>query len=116
MRPVLVATNDAPVSEPQLTLVQAPETHYSQPATSLPSQAEVAASVPVSAEKSSAFMDMIEAITMVLSARMMLLITLIGAFVLATGAMFNPTGMRLAILCAYSLLTILPCVWIETRK
>jgi len=96
-------------------MVLSTERHYTPPSETLPPQAEVHTAVP-QAEKSTAFMDMMEAISLVLSARAILLLTLVGAFVLAASAMFDPTAMRLGILCAYCVLGVLPCVYLETRK
>ena len=111
---MLIATNDEPSYEYEPGPVLSTENHYVPPLTMpLPPEAPPPVNTP---EKSTAFMDMMEAISLVLSARAILLLTLIGAFVLAASAMFNPTGMRLGILCAYCVLAVLPCVWLETRK
>jgi hypothetical protein len=59
---------------------------------------------------------MMEAISLVLSARLLLLLTLAGAFALAAGAMFQPTAMRLAILIAYGVLAIGPMALIAWRQ
>ena len=115
MRPVLVTTNEEPAYEPDPEPFLSTERYNPPVEAPVPAQAEAAAPVQA-AEKSTAFMDMMEAITLVLSARAILLLSLIGAFILAIGAMYDPTMMRLGILCAYSLFAVIPCVWLELRK
>jgi hypothetical protein len=115
MRPVLVATNNELLPEPEPALVLSTDNYHTPAPPPLPPQDPVSAPVATD-EKSRAFMDMIEAIALILSARAILLLTLAGAFILAVSAMFDPTVMRLGILCSYCVLAVLPCVWLETRK
>jgi hypothetical protein len=51
-----------------------------------------------------------------LSARALLLLALLGAFVLGVFAMLNRDLMSLAILATYAALTVLPVVWLEIQK
>jgi hypothetical protein len=51
-----------------------------------------------------------------LSARALLLLALIGAFVLGVFAMVNRDLMSLAILATYSAMTVIPVVWLELNK
>lgn len=55
------------------------------------------------------------ALTRVLVVRFLLFLSLIGAFVLAIGAMHRETLPALAVLVAYALLTTGPLVWLEIR-
>lgn len=51
-----------------------------------------------------------------LSARAILLLTLIGAFVLGVLVMQQPEPIRLMALISYGVLAVLPCVWLEHAK
>ena len=51
-----------------------------------------------------------------LSARVLLLLALVGAFVLAVMAMMSESLPRLEVLVAWGLLTILPCTILEIRR
>ena len=51
-----------------------------------------------------------------LSARALLMLALVGAFVLGFMAMLSDKPMSLAILAAYALLTVIPMVVLELRK
>jgi hypothetical protein len=51
-----------------------------------------------------------------LSARALLFLALIGAFTLGVMAMLSGKPMSLAILAAYSILTVIPMVVLELRK
>lgn len=53
------------------------------------------------------------AIARVLAVRLQLLLSLIGAFALALGAMAWQSPAGLYVLIAYSALTVLPLVWLE---
>lgn len=55
----------------------------------------------------------LKAISYVLSARALLLLTLVGAFVLGLEAMSWQTPMGLYVLIAWALLTVLPMVGLE---
>ena len=56
------------------------------------------------------------ALAYALSARALLLLSLIGAFVLAVMATERGGMMGLGVLIAYSLLTVCPVAWLEARK
>lgn len=51
-----------------------------------------------------------------LSARALLLLSLIGAFVLAMRVIDNQTPLALGVLVAYGCLTVLPFSYLEVRK
>lgn len=51
-----------------------------------------------------------------LSARALLLLTLVGAFVLACGAMWSPSAVRIGVLALYSVMTVIPVTILEIRK
>lgn len=51
-----------------------------------------------------------------LSARALLLLSLLGAFVLARTAMENQTAPSLAVLVAYCVFTVVPFTWLEVRR
>ena len=51
-----------------------------------------------------------------LSARMLILLALVGAFVLALLAMAVETMVRLWVLIAYCVLVVLPLIGLEVRK
>lgn len=53
------------------------------------------------------------AIARVLAVRLQLLLSLIGAFVLAMGAMRSGELVGLAVVVAFAFLTVLPLVWLE---
>ncbi len=52
----------------------------------------------------------------ILSARALLLLSLLGAFVLAVMAMLWQTLPALEVLIAYAMLAVLPVVYLETRR
>ena len=52
----------------------------------------------------------------ILSARALLLLSLLGAFVLAVMAMVWQTLPALEVLIAYAMLALLPVVYLETRR
>jgi hypothetical protein len=52
----------------------------------------------------------------VLSARALLLLTLLGAFVLAVMAMAWQTPAALEVLIAYAILAVLPVTYLEARR
>lgn len=54
-----------------------------------------------------------KALALILAARVLLLLTLIGAFALALGAMAWQTPMGLYVLIAFCCLTVLPMAWLE---
>jgi hypothetical protein len=112
---VLITSNDDPVPEPEPVVAISTQNTYTQVSPPAQPQPPLPSSVETT-EKSTAFMDMMEAISMILSARAILFLVLIGAFILAASAMISPTAMRLGILCAYCVLGVLPCVWLELRK
>lgn len=60
-------------------------------------------------------LDMFTVFARILSARFLLFLALIGAFVLALDAMREQTIPAIAVLVSYSLLTIGPLVGIELR-
>ena len=51
-----------------------------------------------------------------LSARALLLLSLLGAFVLATMAMMLQTTAALAVLIGYATFTVIPVAYLETRR
>jgi hypothetical protein len=51
-----------------------------------------------------------------LSARALLFLALVGAFVIGVFAMINRDWMSLAILATYAGLTVIPVVWLEIQK
>jgi hypothetical protein len=64
----------------------------------------------------SAMLAAFRALGYAVSGRMILLLALIGAFVLACMAMFDPSTMRLYVLIAFAALVMAPCVLLEVRK
>ena len=57
-----------------------------------------------------------KALGFALSARALLLIALIGAFILAVMAMWSQTLPALEVLAAYGIFVMLPAVWLEVRR
>ena len=55
----------------------------------------------------------LDAIARVLAVRFLLLLSVVGAFVLASMAMASQSPMSLSILCAYAALTVIPLVWLD---
>jgi hypothetical protein len=55
------------------------------------------------------------ALALVLSARLLLLLTLVGAFVLGWAAMREQTYLALGVMIAYTVLTVIPMVSLEMR-
>jgi hypothetical protein len=51
-----------------------------------------------------------------LSARAILLLTIVGAFALGMVGMGDPSTLRLLILIAYCVLVVIPCALLEARK
>ena len=51
-----------------------------------------------------------------LSARALLLLSLLGAFILATMAMTLQTTAALAVLIGYATFTVIPVAYLETRR
>lgn len=62
-----------------------------------------------------AMVSVFSVLAFALSARLLLLLALIGAFVLALMAMDRQTPLAAAILVAYALLTVAPLVYLELR-
>ena len=58
----------------------------------------------------------LKAAGLALSARALLLLSLVGAFVLAMQAMSSQTIMALEVLGAYGVFTVLPVTYLETRR
>ena len=56
------------------------------------------------------------ALGMALSARAILLLSVVGAFILAVLAMMSPTTVKLGVLAVYAVLVVIPCVVLEIRK
>lgn len=62
-----------------------------------------------------AMLSVLGAVAFVLSARLLLLLALLGAFVLGLLAMTSQTYVSVGILVAWALLVIFPLVWLEGR-
>lgn len=77
----------------------------------------VAATMPVIIERPPSLNDHIQAafsaIARILAVKLQLLLTLLGAFVLALGAMAWQSQMGLAVLIAWCCLAVLPMVWLD---
>lgn len=58
---------------------------------------------------------MIRLFGIILSARAILLLSIIGAFALGVFAMAEPNTVRLWVLIAYAMLTVLPCTYLEMK-
>jgi hypothetical protein len=52
---------------------------------------------------------------MVLAARWLLMLSVVGAFVLAIRAMANPTLPSLSVLCSFCVLTVLPLTYLDLK-
>ena len=63
-----------------------------------------------------AIATVIPAFCAALSARALLFLALVGAFVIGVFAMLNRDFMSLAILMIYAGLTVIPVVWLELNK
>ena len=50
------------------------------------------------------------------SARALLLLAMIGSFTLTTLVMWNPTILRVVVLAVFTVLVVLPLVYLEVRK
>lgn len=61
-------------------------------------------------------LSVIAAIAGLTAVRLLLLLSVIGAFYLATIAASNQSNASLFVMIAYSVLTVLPLVWLESRK
>lgn len=59
--------------------------------------------------------SVIAASAAVLATRFLLLLSLVGAFVLALIAMQSSSWLTLGVLCAYAILIVIPMVYLETR-
>jgi hypothetical membrane protein len=59
---------------------------------------------------------MFKAMGFALSARMILLVTLVGAFVLAVMAMREQSVASLEVLVAYGILAVIPVAYLEIRR
>lgn len=57
-----------------------------------------------------------QALAFAISARALLMLSIVGAFVLAVLAMEMPDGMRLGILIAYAVLVVVPMCFLEFRR
>ena len=57
-----------------------------------------------------------KALGFALSARMILLVALVGAFVLAIMALLAGTDTAIAVLIAYGILAVIPVAWLEIRR
>lgn len=53
--------------------------------------------------------------TAILAARLIVLIAVVGAIVLTWAALGDPNPWRLALVGAYGLLVVAPCVWLAGR-
>lgn len=60
--------------------------------------------------------DIFRALGFALSARMIFLLSVIGAFVMGIVAMVGGGWLRLLLLAVYCALTVLPCAYLEVRK
>lgn len=78
---------------------------------------QVTAPTPVIIERAPSLNDHIQAafsaIARILAVKLQLLLTLLGAFVLALGAMAWQSPMGLAVLIAWCGLAVLPMVWLD---
>ena len=71
---------------------------------------------PVTASRTdSAALGAFVAIGMVLAARWLLMLSVVGAFVLAIRAMENPTFPSLSVLCSFCVLTVLPLTYLDLK-
>lgn len=60
-------------------------------------------------------MGAVSVLALVLSARLIVLIAIVGAIGLAWVALANPDPYRIAVLAAYLLAGLVPCVWLSSR-
>ena len=64
----------------------------------------------------SALLPIFSALAAILAIRLFLLFAVVGAFILAQAALPDTTYHGMFVLIAYCALTILPLVWLDTRK
>lgn len=86
---------------PRLELVTEPEPSEATPPTSKPSP------------NTAAIFGVLRAVALILSVRLLLLLTLVGAVALALMAMLHPMPETMAVLAIYCILAVLPMVWLE---
>ena len=99
--------SDEADDRPRLELVK-DEVPASPPIPSSPTTSPAAPSPSMAA-----LFGVLRAISMVLAVRFLLLLTLLGAGVLATMAMMTPIPETMAVLAIYCVLVVLPMVWLE---
>lgn len=81
-----------------------------------PPEAAPPAAQDVQAQKFEMLVSAAKLFGLALSARALLMLSLCGAFVLGVYAMSKGTGMALAVLVAYGLLTVAPVAWLEIKR
>ena len=111
---------EQPTRPPQPTIAPAPQIEAARPSIPAIEEPQVFFSPPryTPSPKSptdEAMEAAFRAVGFALSARALLLLALIGAFVLAVMAMIGPVD-RLWVLCAYCCLMVIPLVFLEVRK
>lgn len=72
--------------------------------------------VPVAASSIDATLAILKAAGFALSARALLLLSLLGAFVLALEAMSSQTVASMEILGIFGVFTVIPVAYLETRR
>lgn len=72
--------------------------------------------VPSKADTMDVMLAAFQALAFAVSARALLMLSIVGAFVLAVLAMEAPDGMRLGILIAYAILVVVPMCFLEFRR
>jgi hypothetical protein len=104
----------ASVEEPSVEraeVVALVQPRRAQPAPPDPPPAPVVAPPPPRADN--AFVGVLAALASLLAARLLLLLSIAGAFVLAVMAVRDGSYIGLAVLVAYCSLTLLPLVWLD---
>jgi hypothetical protein len=97
--------------KPALHAVEQTAAHEPLPAAPPPPAATIY--VPQKPTAAELILANLKAISLILSARALLLLSLLGGFVLALGAMAWQTPMGLYVLIAWSVLTVLPMTGLE---
>ena len=90
-----------------------PELSPATPAS--PVAQEVARSTQSRQEYQAQILATMQAVAMVLSARALALLAAVGAFILATMAMTDPSPLKLAVAAGFAAFVFVPTIWLHWR-
>ena len=114
-RPLEIVSVEPEPAEPLPAPTASPSIPQPQPAapSALPTATPDPARLQATLARQAAVFGALQAMALIISVRLLLLLVLVGALTLAVMAMPSPTLLHLAVLAAYCILVVIPMVWLE---